>query len=300
MKICILLSSYEGTGSVFQQFDGYQNPGIYVKSHQFEKRLVTKENANEQIDQVITEGFDYIWNFLWGTQDDNVAGFSATKYLESKNVPMLGISSKYVAMTKLDFKKAFQFAKVKSPKGTTLAEGEDLMESLEINGLNFPVIVKPSNGCGSEHLTSESVCHNLTQLLEQIKLLKSKTRSPILVEEFIVGDELSIMVLETKDGVIALTPIMYSFPEHWKETEKFFDFDKKFRGIDSGEITYKLFDEDIAIVEKIKEDSIKAYLALGVLGSGYARIDIRLKDGEPYFLEVNYPYFCQHNVITCK
>lgn len=288
MKICILLSSYEGTGSPFQQFDEYQNPGIYVKSHQFEQRLVTKENANQEIDRIVGEGFDYIWNFLWGSHDDNIAGISATEYLESKNVPMLGISSKYLAMTKLDFKRASHFAAVNTPKGITLTESEDLVQVFESKGLSFPLIVKPSNGCGSEHMTSESVCHDLAQLLNQVKILKMKTKIPILIEEFIVGDEMSVMVLETKDGVIALTPIIYSFPKHWKETEKCFDFDKKFNGVNSGEITYKLFDGDSATVERIKEDSVKAYIALGVLGSGYARMDIRLKDGVPFFLEVNY------------
>lgn len=290
MKICVLLSSYEGSGSVFQQFDEYQNPGIYVTSHQFEKRLVTKENANEQIDRIVEEGFDFIWNFMWGTCDDNVAGISATEYLESKNVPLLGTSAKYLAMTKLNFKKAFEFAKVKTPKAITLAGDEDLIENLESNGLNFPLIVKPSNGCGSELLTAESVCLNSKQLLKQIELLKSKTKCQVLIEEFVVGEEISVMVLETKDGIIALTPIIYGFPKQWKETEKFFDFEKKFRGVDSGEISYKLFDEDADAVEKIKDDSIKAYLALGVLGSGYARIDVRLKNGEPYFLEVNNPF----------
>lgn len=284
MKICILLSSYEGTGSVFAEFDEYQNPGIYVKSHQFEQRFVNNVNAREIIDQIVTEDFDYIWNFMWESHDGNIAGIDATKYLESKHVPMIGTSSKFLSMTKLDFKKTSELAKVKTPKGVVLTTEENCKD-LDLCGLNFPMIVKASNGCGSEHLTSDSVCTEMSQLIEQIKQLKSKVDCDIMVEEFIDGDEISIMVVETEDGVIALAPIIYVFPPSKHPTEKFFDFDTKFRGIENGEVVYKLFD-DVEMVEKIKEQAVKAYVALGVMGSGYGRLDLRLKDGVPYFLEV--------------
>lgn len=287
MKICILLSSYEGTGSVFSEFDEYQNPGIYTKSHRFEQRFVKKENAQETIDHIVAEDFDYIWNFMWGTEYDNVAGIEATKYLESKNILMIGTSSKYLSITKCECKKAFELAKVKTPKAIVVtSDDENLLNFVADSGLSFPTIVKPSTGCGSEHLTSESVCHDPSQVMKQVKQLRSKIACSVLIEEFIDGDEISVMVLETKNGVIALTPLVYVFPTSRQPAEKFLDFETKFNGIDNGEVTYKLFDDDVVMMEKIKEQAVKAYVALGVIGSGYARVDLRLKDGVPYFLEV--------------
>ena len=290
MKICILLSSYDESGSSFQDFDSFQNPGIYVKSHLFEQRIIKKRNAKEEVDQIIKEDFDYIWNFLWGPADENIAGVEEIKYLESKNVPMIGTSSKFLSLSKLDYKEAITAANFKTANGIAINGDEESITNLDLGDLKFPLIIKPSVGCGSEHMTPDSVCHKESELVKQIRLLKSKihVNYEILIEEFIEGEEIACMVLETENGVIALEPLIYIFPKDWPSTRKFLDFDLKFVGIERGQATYKIFDEDPVMKEKIKETAIKAYQALAVLGSGYARVDFRLNGSDLYVLEVKY------------
>ncbi|KAJ6635202.1 D-alanine--D-alanine ligase [Pseudolycoriella hygida] len=288
MKIGVLVSSYDETNSPFAEFDEYQNPGIYVKTHEFHLRVVTKKNAKEQIDRIVEEGFDYIWNFLWGLPDDNIAGIDEVKYLESKNVPMLGASSKYLLLTKLDQKNAIASAGLKTPKGIAIKGDEVSLPQLDLGDLQFPLISKPAVGCGSEFLTEQSVCSNLTKLWTQIEILKSKVNCEILIEEFIDGQEVACIVLETRNGNIALEPLIYEFPDNYPSTKRFLDFQKKFAGVETGEVKYKIFDGDASLKKNIQETAIKAYESLGVLGSGYARVDIRIRGSDLYVLEINH------------
>ncbi|KAF9899679.1 hypothetical protein EC991_008448 [Linnemannia zychae] len=266
MKIGVLLSSYEGASSDFEDY-GYQDPSLYVKQHEFFLRYITKENAVQEIDKVCEENFDLLINFLWGQRIDVVAGIEAVEYLESKGLPFIGNNSKFLSSSKADFKKA--------AAGIVLVPGES----------KFPLIVKPATGCGSLHMTEKSVCHNPDELEEQVALLKSKTSDGIIVEEFIEGEEISVMVVEVDDEVIAMNPIVYEFPAGTAPTQKFLHFDNKFDAIDQGSIKFHLYQGDL--LDRLKETACKAYQALDVSGCGYARIDIRARGEDLYVLEVN-------------
>ncbi|KAF9938216.1 hypothetical protein BGZ65_000200 [Modicella reniformis] len=266
MKICVLQSSYEGVESDFEDY-GYQDPSLYVKQHEFVLRYIKKDTAVQQIDQVCEENFDLLINFIWGQRTDVVAGIDAVEYLESKGVPFIGSNSKFLSLSKIDFKKA--------AAGIVLVPGES----------KFPLIVKPATGCGSLHMTEKSVCHNPDELKEQVALLKSKTSDDIIVEEFIVGEEISVMVVEIDDEVIAMTPIVYEFPVETTPSQKFLHFNNKFDAINQGTIKFNLYDGDL--LDRLKETACKAYRALDVSGCGYARVDIRASGEDLYVLEVN-------------
>ncbi|KAF9273689.1 hypothetical protein BGZ68_001286 [Mortierella alpina] len=252
MKICVLLSSYEGVGSEFEDY-GYQDPSLYVQQHEFVLLYIKKDTAVQQIDEACEENFDLFINYLWGQKIDTVAGIDAVKYLESKGVPFIGTSSKFLSLSKADFKKA--------ASGIVQVPGES----------KFPLIVKPATGCGSLHMTEKSVCHNLDEFTEQIALLKSKTSDDIIVQEFIIGQEISVMVVEVDDDVVAMTPIVYEFPAEIEPTQAFLHFKNKFDAIDQGIIKFKLYEGDL--LDRLKETACRAYRALDVSGSGYARVN---------------------------
>lgn len=289
MKICVLVSSYDdsGSGEIFRDVgDTYQDPSLYVNSHTFTLKVLSKADAIPQIKATLAEGYDYIWNFLWGTEDSeyaDVAGVEAVRFLESSGHPMLGTSSRYLCQTKEDLKKAAGLL------GTFQVPNYALVGSEKLIGLKFPLIVKPVHSLGSLNMTKDSVVQTKEQLEEQVAYLKTKIRASegIFVEEFIPGDEVSVMILETKEGTQALHPIMYDFPEGTKETEKWLDFETKFIAVENDVVTYKLWDGDEKIMEKIKEAGVAAFESLGVFGSGYARVDLRVKGDEVYVLEVN-------------
>ncbi|KAG0331517.1 hypothetical protein BG000_010822 [Podila horticola] len=281
MKICVLLSSYEGVGSDFEDSESYPDPSHYVKQHEFVFRYIKKDTAVQQIDKVCEENFDLFINFIWGQRIDAVAGIDAVEYLESKGVPFIGTNSKFLSLSKADFKKA--------ATGIVLVPGES----------KFPLIVKPANGCASLHMTEKSVCHNPDELKEQIALLKSKTLDDIIVEEFIVGQEISVMVVEVDDEVIALNPMVYEFPAEKTPTQKFLHYKNKFDAVGQGTIKFKPYDGDL--LDRLKETACKAYRALDVSGCGYAGVDIRASGEDLFVLEVNpFPSFFHKDATDCR
>ncbi|KAF9986861.1 hypothetical protein BGZ75_001315 [Mortierella antarctica] len=268
MKICVFVSSYDGVESEFKDFDSYQDPSRYVRNHDFHLRYIKKDTAEQQIDQACDEGFDLYINFLWGQRSDNVAGIDAVQYLESKDLPFIGTSSKFLSLSKLDFKKA--------ASGIFQVPGET----------QFPLIVKPSRGCCSLNMTENSVCSTPDQLSEQISLLRTKTSDDILVEECIVGQEFTVMVVEVDDDVIAMAPYVCEFATGTEPMQQFLHFKNKIEGLRQGEVKYKLYDGEL--LEQLQDTACKAYRALDVFGSGYGRVDIRVAaDNSIFVLEIN-------------
>lgn len=286
-NICVLLSSYEGSNSEFEKYDEYQDPSRYVTNYNFILKYIKKETAIEQLKKICEEDFDLYINFMWGQEDDNVAGIEALKYIESLNVSIIGTNSKFLSMSKLDFKKTAEKNKILTPN-YYLFEKEYRLYKLDNINLKFPLIIKPTRGCGSLHMTEKSICYNIDELKEQIEILSKKINCDILIEEFVIGREFSIMVIEDKYDIIAMKPIVYEFPKNMSEMKQFLYFENKFDAIDNKEITYKLYDEKDELMGKIKEIGCKSYESLNVTGSGYARIDMRVDDKNNIFvLEVN-------------
>lgn len=296
-NICVLLSSYEGSGSDFEKYDEYQDPSRYVTNYNFVLKYIKKETAIEQLKKIHEENFDLYINFMWGQDDDKVSGIEAVKYIESLNVPIIGTNSNFLSMSKLDFKKKAEEYKILTPN-YYLFEKDNKLNKLDSIKLKFPLIIKPTRGCGSLHMTEKSICYNIYELKEQIEILSEKINCDILIEEFIIGKEISIMVIEDNYDIIAMKPIVYEFPKNMPEMKQFLYFENKFDAIDNKEITYKLYDENEELMEKIKEIGCKSYESLDVTGSGYARIDMRINDKNNIFvLEVNPTpaFFCQLN-----
>jgi D-alanine-D-alanine ligase-like ATP-grasp enzyme len=234
---------------------------------------------------------------MWGQEDDKVAGIEALKYIESLNVPVIGTNSKFLSMSKLDFKISAEKNNILTPN-YYLFEKEDRLDKLDNINLKFPLIIKPTKGCGSLYMTEKSICYNIEELKEQIEILSKNINCEILIEEFIIGREFSIMVIEDKYDIMAMKPIIYEFPKNMSVMKQFLYFENKFDAIDNKEITYKLYDENEELMEKIKEIGCKSYKSLNVTGSGYARIDMRVDDKNNIFvLEVNPTpaFFCQLN-----
>src|SRR5579863_9811678 len=116
LKICVLLSSYDNANSAFQEVgDEYQDPSLYVDNQEFTLVPVTKAESIEKIKELTTQGYHFIWNYLWGSESEEVAGIGAIKFLESTGHPMLGASSKFVGLTKLDFKRSAALVGIQVP-----------------------------------------------------------------------------------------------------------------------------------------------------------------------------------------
>ncbi|KAL5446613.1 hypothetical protein PMIN07_001452 [Paraphaeosphaeria minitans] len=110
----------------------------------------------------------------------------------------------------------------------------------------------------------------------------------ILVQDYIIGKECSVIVLEMGFEVVALTPLQYIFPEDTPAEKEFLTWENKFEAVDKGIIKYAFVENEHTAA--LQQCAVDAFKAIGVTGSGsWARVDLRLEEatGHVYAIEVN-------------
>lgn len=155
---------------------------------------------------------------------------------------------------------------------------------------NFPVILKPNFGDGSEGIYKDSVVYDPIEFTEVLnKLRKQFPDVPILVEEFLTGDEISIGILGNLPYDFEILPILkIDYSELPEDLPPICGYEAKwdFDSIYYKKIKYVPAELDKDIEEKLYDMVLKLYSRLDL--RDYGRFDIRFStDGIPKLLEVN-------------
>src|SRR5690606_17812117 len=97
------------------------------------------------------------------------------------------------------------------------------MNDIKRHKLRFPVILKPNFEGSSKGITQDSIAEDDATLEARLRELLPKYPSGILVEEFIVGRDVTVPFLEVvprlKRGV--LTPAEYVIAEEFEKNRKY-------------------------------------------------------------------------------
>jgi D-alanine-D-alanine ligase len=143
-----------------------------------------------------------------------------------------------------------------------------------IDGLSFPVFVKPNNGGSSIGMSKVYESKELEGAIQKA----FKEDNQVLVEQMIKGREFTIGVFKTKGNIVTLPMTEV------KSKKDFFDYEAKYQGA-STEITPAELDE--ASADKIREAAKKIYAVFNC--RGVVRIDFILEESSkyPYMLEIN-------------
>jgi D-alanine-D-alanine ligase len=152
---------------------------------------------------------------------------------------------------------------------------------------DYPAIIKPVVEDASMGIDLESVVSNMEQLHKRIAYVVERYQQPALVEEYIIGRELSVSLWG--NGEVTTLPIVeedYSKVEN--PLEQLLTFDSKWNP-DSylyQTIIWRcpapLAPEDD---RRVREAAIAAYKAVGLRDIG--RVDIRYRDGIAYVIDIN-------------
>jgi D-alanine-D-alanine ligase len=144
--------------------------------------------------------------------------------------------------------------------------------------LRFPLISKLNETHGSVDLSNDSISETEKHLRERLKYLIATYKQPILVEEFIVGREVSTALLE------GLNKKVYVGERIFPESESKYQLDTfEFKWVPGMEkaVTYQKYEDPI-----LREYVKKAFAVLGMYD--YGRFDIRIdSSGRYFFLDSN-------------
>jgi D-alanine-D-alanine ligase len=154
----------------------------------------------------------------------------------------------------------------------------------------FPAIVKPSKEHCSYGITTASVVETPDELAEQIAAVTEQFHQPALVEDFIDGREFHVSLWGNRfnGGVQMLPPAEMDFSTFRSVRDRLCTFDSKYR---PGSRHYEEIQVQIPAVldhmqqQQLEQISMAVYRIFGC--QDYTRLDIRLRNGTFYILDIN-------------
>jgi D-alanine-D-alanine ligase len=163
-----------------------------------------------------------------------------------------------------------------------------IYNSADVDDWNcFPAIVKPSREHCSYGVTTDAVVTSPRKLRDRISYILDKFRQPALVEDFIDGREFHVTIWGN-GNIRMLPPAEMDFALFEDVRDRLCTYDSKFMPGSSHYVKIGLqLPAPLNDIEyqRLKKASILAYKTIGC--RDYARLDIRLRDGIFYILDVN-------------
>jgi D-alanine-D-alanine ligase len=144
--------------------------------------------------------------------------------------------------------------------------------------LRFPLISKLNSIHGSVEITADAVSENEKQLRKRLRYLIRTYKQPVLVEEFISGREVTVIVMQEKKKSV------YQGEKIFKDLTKkylFLTFEDQWLTEMNAAFHYIKYEDPL-----LKEYVRKAFNVTKM--SGYAKFDIRLdQSGRYFFIDTN-------------
>lgn len=234
---------------------------------------------------------DLVFNFAEGSGISRSREARVPAVCEMLGVPYTGSDplALAVALDKDMTRRVVESLGVTVPKGITLApppgnyDGDcaEFPAILHTAGLTLPVIAKPTCEGSSKGIRNRCVVRTIEELGPAIIELWRNYRQPVLIEEFIVGEEVTIGIVGNDPpqsiGIMRMVPkrnkeqFVYSLEvkRNWQENVEY-------------EAPAKLPQE---VTRAVEADALAVFAGLGC--RDVARADFRIRDGVPYFLEIN-------------
>jgi D-alanine-D-alanine ligase len=238
--------------------------------------------GTEFLSNILHGRVDFVFNIAEGLGNLRSREAQVPSILEMLDIPYSGSDPQCLAicLDKPLTKKLVAAAGVTTPRWRVFADACQLAEAVW-DGFPFPAFVKPSHEGSSKGIS----CHRAENATEATGLaaeILSRYRQPVMVEEFIAGDEVTVGVIGNSPpavlGAMRIVPrrqepyFVYSI-EVKRDWENLVDYECPAR-------------LEPHVLQAVSEASLSAFEVLGC--RDVARIDFRISpEGVPYFLEVN-------------
>lgn len=236
----------------------------HLNKQKYDVVEILLEDHQEVIEKV--QGIDVALLALHGKfgEDGTIQGV-----LETLGIPYTGsgLLASSLCMDKNMAKKILRYEGIATPDWMHLIRGEELpLQDIELMG--YPLVVKPNAGGSS---VGVQIVHNRNALLAAVSEV-FKWDNEIIIEQYMIGEEITCPILNDK-----LLPVLSI-----KHTAVFFDYQAKYDDASTIEEPVEL---PLAIHDRVAKAAMTSYKSLKC--SVYARVDMLIKEGVPYVLEVN-------------
>jgi D-alanine-D-alanine ligase len=238
--------------------------------------------GREFLKNILAQKVDFVFNISEGLGSYRGREAQVPSVLEMLGIPYSGADPQCLAvcLDKHLTKKIVSWEGVATPTWRVITTGN--IDSTDWEALPYPAFVKPVWEGSSKGIRLNSLVKVPQDLKKLVTGLLSQYHQPVLVEEFIAGEEVTVGMIGNGPpeilGIMRVVPrqkninFVYSL-EVKRDYEKLVDY----------ECPARLDDKTTA---KIREYCQKAFEVLEC--RDFARVDFRVSpDGTPYFLEIN-------------
>jgi len=268
----------------FEEYDSLETVELIAADLEAEGHTVTMLGGGRDfLDKILHEKVDFVFNIAEGRGTHRSREAQVPSILEMLNIPYSGSDPQCLAicLDKPLTKKLVASEGVSTPNWRVINNRQELRQ-IDTCDFPFPAIVKPAYEGSSKGIRLTSVVEDAKQAIEVIESLLEKYQQPAMVEEVILGDEVTV-------GIIGNSPpkvlgVMLILPKQ-RDSYFIYNLDVKRNYLDLVEYECPAGLEEKAL-QRIQISSLRAFKTLGC--RDFARLDFRISTaGVPYFLEIN-------------
>nr|WP_300004290.1 ATP-grasp domain-containing protein [Tissierella sp.] len=156
------------------------------------------------------------------------------------------------------------------------------LEELESIDMDFPLFIKPSDEGSSRGIYQDSVVYDKESMEKVVGKCLKRYNPPVLIMEYIEGREFTVGLIKNGERVLPILEVDFSaLPEGLKHINSF-----EVKNEYQDHVIYHIpANIDRALKETIEKTVKDAFEALDL--KDYSRIDIIVRKGVPYIIEVN-------------
>jgi len=277
MRVCVLSDEEIQDFDVSPYLKEYDYEFITVRSPVMDVLRELKDRNEFDVYLNVCEGYEM--DDEDSDDEDAYEGIEVVNALEVLRLPFTGANSKLFDPTREEMQAAADANGVGFAKGYRVHSVEEAKNL--VGNLRFPVMVKHPKSYGSTGMIKESRCDSFEEVLAQVERV-CKTYGAARMEEFIVGKEYNVLVVDNPDDFsqpFAYPPTELIFPpgeEFWHTVVKWdatlpFSFKQ-------------VTDEEL--IPRLQDIAVRMFKAMGIVD--YGRCDVRMNEqGELFILEIN-------------
>lgn len=159
-----------------------------------------------------------------------------------------------------------------------LTSKEEMLD--RVRRLNLPLVVKPNFGGGSAGISDNSLVHDYTDAVDLVRFHMSIHTTPVLVEEYIAGQEVSILMIGSRENMAFCGETQLVINDQTYFDNRIWGYEEK--KIDDSKVDFKV---SHLTTRQEREQAVHIFQSFEKVE--YMRVDGRVTDRGFYLLELS-------------
>lgn len=267
-----------------EEYDSLETVGLIAMSLEAAGHSVVRLGGDRDfLNNILQEDMDMVFNIAEGRGNHRSREAQVPAVLEMLDIPYSGSDPECLTLC-LDkplTKQIVSAGGIPTPGWRVVKDSREFQD-VSWEELAFPVIIKPAWEGSSKGIHADSIAVSPKQAIEVTGQLLGSYRQPVMVEEFIDGDEVTVgMIGNSPPQVVGIMRIL----PRLKNDHFIYSLEVKrdYQNLVSYECPAQL---EAAILEQIRLSALRVFEILGC--RDFARLDFRISTGGTlYFIEIN-------------